>query len=86
MLPISQLRGDNSDELEPEQNRGNDVPLPPPPPPPPPPYEREYPNVAKVAWYFAEAMSRVSRTIIREEHIGCSFKDFCAHCKPLPSL
>jgi hypothetical protein len=80
MQPITQTfgkMGDNLEGLEPDQNRGNHVPL--PPPPPPPPYERGYPDAAEVARYLTEAMARVPRPAMRDEQIGCSFKDFCAH-------
>jgi hypothetical protein len=58
MQPIPQTpgqMGDNLKGLEPDQNRGNHVPL--PPPPQPPPYERGYPDAAEVARYLTEAMA-----------------------------
>jgi hypothetical protein len=61
---MSRSRCDDSSKLEPEPNRGNDVPL---PPPPPSSCEREYPNAVEVAQYLAKVMARVLRQIIREE-------------------
>jgi hypothetical protein len=74
MEPIPPLFSQEEEELEELEFEHNDVPsrL-------PSPHERGHFDVAEVGQYLAEAMAWVPQPTRREEQLGCSFKDFCAH-------
>ena len=71
---IPLLFGQEEEDLEELELEHYDVP-----PPLPPLYERGRLDVAEVAWYLAEAMTRVPQPARKEEQLGCSFKDFYTH-------
>ena len=74
MEPIPLLFGQGEEEQEELEFEHNDVPI-----RPPSPNERGRFDAVEIARHLAEAMARVPQPARREEQLGCSFKDFCAH-------